>query len=238
MKPHDTWADVYDFAYEQEFKAFYTRLTQSTLATVRSRVRPGSSIVDFGAGTGRLAIPLAREGYKVTAVEPSAPMLARLHAGADSLAIEQVCTSMQEFRRGTAFDLALCVFSVLNYLLDHESLASALSNAVDCLRPEGALILDVADRGLFGNRNFNGARLQRHVTVRAIDPAVHEYTESITLSGDPPRHYQDRFLIRHWTVDEVLDAAARCGLGVAQELSEELPGAGARYFLLRPTPGR
>jgi 2-polyprenyl-3-methyl-5-hydroxy-6-metoxy-1,4-benzoquinol methylase len=38
---------------------------------------PGGSIVDFGAGTGRLAIPLARAGYRVTAVEPSSAMRKR-----------------------------------------------------------------------------------------------------------------------------------------------------------------
>jgi ubiquinone/menaquinone biosynthesis C-methylase UbiE len=36
---------------------------------------PGSSVVDLGAGTGHLALPLARAGLRVTAVEPAAKML-------------------------------------------------------------------------------------------------------------------------------------------------------------------
>lgn len=40
--------------------------------------RPGMRMLDVGAGTGRVAIPLAREGARVVAVEPAAAMLKQL----------------------------------------------------------------------------------------------------------------------------------------------------------------
>ncbi len=56
-RPHDPWADVYDLAYEEEFGAFYATLTQGTVEAITGLLPPQGSIVDFGAGTGRLAIP-------------------------------------------------------------------------------------------------------------------------------------------------------------------------------------
>ncbi|MCB2222578.1 MAG: class I SAM-dependent methyltransferase [Actinobacteria bacterium] len=48
------------------------------------------TVLDVGAGTGRLAVPLARAGHRVTAVEPAATMLAGLREGAAGLPVEVV----------------------------------------------------------------------------------------------------------------------------------------------------
>jgi SAM-dependent methyltransferase len=61
-----------------------------TLSVVRELIPGGGSLLDVGAGTGRLAVPLAREGYAVTAVEPAGPMLADLTAAAVGLPVEIV----------------------------------------------------------------------------------------------------------------------------------------------------
>lgn len=76
--PHDSWAAVYDAVYEAEFSSLYRALTDQTLSILRQEIPVGSSIVGFGAGTGRLAILLAASGYRVTAVDASAAMLERL----------------------------------------------------------------------------------------------------------------------------------------------------------------
>ena len=73
--PHDSWASVYELAYRRSFGTFYKQLTDLTLQTIKEYLPMGSSIIDFGAGTGRLSIPLAKKGYKVTAVEPSEAMM-------------------------------------------------------------------------------------------------------------------------------------------------------------------
>lgn len=41
-------------------------------------VRPNETVLDIGAGTGRLAVPLARQARHVTALDPSGKMLERL----------------------------------------------------------------------------------------------------------------------------------------------------------------
>ena len=51
------------------------------------RLRPGESVLDVGCGSGALALPLARAGHEVVAVDFSAGMLdvLRRHADADGL---------------------------------------------------------------------------------------------------------------------------------------------------------
>ena len=55
----------------------------------------GAPVADFGAGTGRLAIPLARAGYDVLAVDTSASALAVLRATADELGVGSIRTGSE-----------------------------------------------------------------------------------------------------------------------------------------------
>jgi SAM-dependent methyltransferase len=47
---------------------------------VTARAHPSNEILDFGAGTGALARPLARAGYNVTCIEPDPSLRAHLSA--------------------------------------------------------------------------------------------------------------------------------------------------------------
>ena len=78
--PHDSWAETYDVAYEKPFGGFYESLTTATLELVLGTILPPVRIVDFGAGTGRLSIPLAGHGFQMDAVDPSVGMLDQLRA--------------------------------------------------------------------------------------------------------------------------------------------------------------
>jgi len=50
-------------------------------------LKPGDSVLDLGTGTGMLAIPLARMGMAVTAMDPEPAMLAAARAAASDLPI-------------------------------------------------------------------------------------------------------------------------------------------------------
>ena len=88
--PHDSWAEVYDEAYEQSFGTLYTMLTDMTLDIIANNTKLGTKILDIGAGTGRLSIPLLQHGYSVCAVDASSKMLNVLKSKDTELKIQTI----------------------------------------------------------------------------------------------------------------------------------------------------
>lgn len=69
---------------------------------------PGARIADLGAGTGHLAVPLARLGARVHAVEPALAMLDALREDARGLPVVPVHAAAEETGlEAGAFDLVL-----------------------------------------------------------------------------------------------------------------------------------
>jgi SAM-dependent methyltransferase len=233
--PHDSWAEVYDLAYAEEFGSFYRRLTELTVLEIKGLVDPPASIVDFGAGTGRLSVPLSQAGYQVTAVEPSGSMLEQLAGHAEGSDIHRVHSSMEDFQSAQAFDLAICVFTVIIYLLDEGQLRRALKSAASCLKPGGRLLLDVPSPAIFRSRTSRTQTLERTVAIRALGGGLHSYDEEISLYGEQPRVFKDRFKIRCWELDEVFEAAAECEFEVHEDLTDRFHGTGSHYLVLRAT---
>ena len=71
----DSWQKLaHRFVPAERAQAF----KDETLLAVMKFVRPEDTVLDVGAGAGRLAVPLAEKCHRVTAVEPSKTMRARL----------------------------------------------------------------------------------------------------------------------------------------------------------------
>ena len=72
-RPTDHWTQD-----ARNFKANPHRTDDELVEELRSRLTPGETLLDVGAGGGRLALPLALTCASVTAVEPSPSMCAVL----------------------------------------------------------------------------------------------------------------------------------------------------------------
>ena len=141
---------------------------------------------------------------------------------------------MQHYDGKGRFDLALCVFTVVVYLLDEAALQAGLQAAHDSLRPGGRLLIDVPSRALFHDRRVRRRDLQRSVRVRPLGGGLFDYLERVRwLGADGPAAYADRFTIRCWRLPQVLAAAAAAGFVFERELKRELGASGSRYLLLQ-----
>ena len=85
VRPADTWNQ-----FAAQFKADPHRTDDTVVEELRARLRPGETLLDVGAGGGRLALPLALTCATVTAVEPSPSMGAVLRETAQEYGIANV----------------------------------------------------------------------------------------------------------------------------------------------------
>ena len=85
VRPADTWTES-----ATQFKADPRRTGDGLVNELRSRLKPGETLLDVGAGGGRLALPLALTCQSVTAVEPSPSMCTVLRETADEFSIGNV----------------------------------------------------------------------------------------------------------------------------------------------------
>jgi len=233
-EPHASWADVYDLAYEESFGDFYNSLTETTVEQIKDIVESPARIVDFGAGTGRLSIPLASCGYDVLAVEPSVAMLSQMHKKPGGEAIPGFTGRMQDFQTDTLFDMAICVFTVLIYLLDEESLRRSLKAAYVALRPGGYLLFDVPSREIFNSFKCNTSLIKRNVIVKPRHDDIYSYEENTTLTRDGDQTlYTDSFKIRYWDIGKVHQFLTEIGFHSIDDLTAVFVGTGSQCFSVK-----
>lgn len=235
--PHASWARAYDAIYEASFGAFYQQLTELTLEGIRSIASPPASILDVGAGTGRLSVPLAASGYRVTAVEPCEEMLKQLQekANREGVTVVQRCATIQGATDLAACDLALCVFTVTLYLLDDDALRSTCENLAAAVRPGGHLLIDVPRLVMFSSFEAAVPGGLRSVTIRPDDRNdSYLYEENTRIRIDGQEHAcHDRFPIRYWRTERVLEELAAVDFCLESDWSARFAGSGSEYFLLR-----
>lgn len=125
--------------YQQESIIHPPPHTESETLSVVSRLRNRvdirtDTVIDFGAGTGRLTIPLLREGFRVLPVDVSLESLDRLKALAHRLALplDEVQDSLPQNARYAAVAGA--------DILHHVPLDEYLPIIFQALRPGGCIV--------------------------------------------------------------------------------------------------
>ncbi|CAM4258736.1 Cypemycin methyltransferase [Mycobacterium basiliense] len=88
----------------------YRRMSGTAeVETIAAWLKPNSTVLDLGAGAGRIANPLAELGHQVTAVDDSADMLAHVRCA------RTVQARIEDVRLPERFDAVLLMSSLVNY---------------------------------------------------------------------------------------------------------------------------
>ena len=133
MPEYDLLSDLYDLEYSHHYDVpFWLALAE----------REGGPVVEWGAGTGRIAIHLAEAGLEVTAVELSERMVEQGRKKSDE--VEWVRADMRSIKLGRRYRLAVCAFNSLLCLLTEDDALAFLRNAGEHLEPGGLLGIEVS----------------------------------------------------------------------------------------------
>ncbi len=133
--------------------------------------REDGPILDVGAGTGRVALDLARAGHAVTALDIDGELLAELRARADGLDVTTVVADARNFAIDQRFGLCLVPMQTIQLLAGVEGRAAFLRCARGHLRPAGVVAVAIADElELFDSADGDYALLP---DVRELDGIVY-----------------------------------------------------------------
>lgn len=102
----------------------------------------GGPVLEFGIGTGRVAIPLAARGIGVTGIDLSADMLAQLRAKPEAGAITVIEGDMTDARAVGEFSLVYLVANSILNLTTQEDQVACFENAARHLRRGGCFVIE------------------------------------------------------------------------------------------------
>ena len=106
---------------------------------------PGATILDVGAGTGRVTLHLARRGFAVVALDAEARLLAALAQRAGGLGVRTVAADARDFDLGERFALIIVPMQTVQLLDGRAGREAFLRCAQRHLQPGGRLVLALAD---------------------------------------------------------------------------------------------
>lgn len=109
--------------------------------------RRSRRVVDLGAGCGFQAIPLARLGFQVTAIDFDRKLLAELEAHAGAEKIETVCANLVDFRSYAPepVELVVCMVDTLLHLDSEQTVERLFKDVFAALEPGGTFIATFRD---------------------------------------------------------------------------------------------
>jgi SAM-dependent methyltransferase len=179
------------------------------------------SVLEVGCGTGRLTIPLAREGvcsgFVVMGIDPERSMLEkavklrRREPPGVKAALALRVGDIRSSNLDRVFDLVIMPYGAAHHLLSLDDQLAAFRNARQHLRAGGLFCIDVdapclsvlhrLERGTprrqdIDARRPDGRRLRRYVTSRfapSQQRATHDYEYDATDANGTRRRYASTF---------------------------------------------
>ena len=99
--------------------------------------------LEFGIGTGRIALPLAERGVRVAGIDSSEAMVARLRAKPGGQDLEVAIGDFATTRIGGGVSLVYLVFNTINNLVTQDAQVACFQNAAAHLRGGGRFVIEV-----------------------------------------------------------------------------------------------
>jgi SAM-dependent methyltransferase len=99
--------------------------------------------LEFGIGTGRIALPLAERGIQVAGIDNSEAMVARLRAKTGAEEIDVAIGDFATARVEGEFSLVYVVFNTIGNLVTQDEQVACFQNAAAHLRSGGRFVIEV-----------------------------------------------------------------------------------------------
>jgi SAM-dependent methyltransferase len=129
--------------YDESSAEMFDPAVVGPVVDVLAELAGDGPALEFGIGTGRVALPLARRGVPVHGMELSKAMVARMYAkpGGDDIPV-----TIGDFATATidaTFSVAYLVFNTIGNLTTQADQVACFANAAAHLEPGGCFVIEV-----------------------------------------------------------------------------------------------
>jgi SAM-dependent methyltransferase len=157
MTDYDLIAPFYDIehAHFEEDLSLYTNFAELC----------GSPLLELACGSGRLLVPLARQGYELTGVDSSAGMLKLAQEALEQAGVAAQCKLAQEnmcrLSLGQKFRLAFIALGSFGHVCTRQEQRQTLAAVRDHLTTGGRFILDISNADVRYMEHLSGQVLHQ-----------------------------------------------------------------------------
>ncbi len=182
------------------------------------QLREGMSVLDLGCGQGRMSVPLARRGVRVTGYDGSQSLLeaARQRAAEQGAEIEFVLGDMRELEFTARFDAVINIGTAFGYIAEASEDQDILRRIERSLKPGGFFLQETENRDFKLQHLHNTWNVMRDRIVfsqRQFDIATSRWREELCWfeQGDKKCAILD---VRLYTAAELVRMTEAAGLSV------------------------
>ena len=128
---------------ETSGEMFTPEMVDPVVDVLANLAGPGGAALEFAIGTGRIALPLAARGVRVSGIDLSEAMVARLREKPGADAIDVTIGDIAATSLGATFDLVYLVFNTICNMTTQDGQVAVFENAAAHLRAGGCFVIEV-----------------------------------------------------------------------------------------------
>ena len=139
----DDYLNIYSHIFTVERAAQEVSFAERIL-----KLTPGARVLDLCSGQGRHSVPLAKQGYRVTALDlsPTYLRLAERAAKAHRVTVDTTAADMRKIPFARRFDAVINMYSSFGYLETEADDLQVLESVATALKPGGRFFIDMLNR--------------------------------------------------------------------------------------------
>lgn len=187
MKHVDLWGHKTATAYDKNNADMFAPEELNPALDLLTELAGDGGVLEFAAGTGRLAIPLAERGLRVHAVDYSEPMLEQLRCKDSAGLVTITVADMARVTLDEKFGVVVVAYNSLANVMTQDAQVACFANAARHLRPGGFFAVEL----WVPTVNSQGQNRGAHLAQYRDDVHVVDVFDPITQVGDS-RHYRHR----------------------------------------------